>query len=102
MLRCAWCMKKIGEDEPCFGLSVKFVKGVDLNENSGRIISIYLKSRKTSVPLIVTAIDSEAKKNGQDGIFAICSEKCWEKMKKTVDTELQLFSGIDDQLMELK
>lgn len=92
MLRCAWCMKKIGEDKPCFGLAVKFVKGVDFNEKDGRIISIYLASRNTSVPLIVVANDSEAKKNGQDGIFAICSEKCGEKMQTTVTKELELLS----------
>lgn len=93
MLRCAWCMKKIGEDKPCFGLSVKFNKDVDLSENAGRIIPIYLSSRKTSVPLIVVANDSEAKKSGQDGIFAICSEKCGEKMRMAVANELELFSG---------
>ena len=93
MLRCAWCMKKIGEEKSCFGLSVKFTKGLDLNENAGRIISVYLSSRKTSVPLIVVANDSEAKKSGQDGIFAICSDKCGEKMKIAVANELELFSG---------
>ncbi|WP_047154413.1 hypothetical protein, partial [Aneurinibacillus tyrosinisolvens] len=62
MLRCAWCMKKIGEDKPCFGLSVKFAKGVDFNEKDGKIISLYLASRKTSIPLIVVGNDSEAKK----------------------------------------
>lgn len=96
MLRCAWCMKKIGEDKPCFGLSVKFAEGLDLNEEEGRIIPIYLSSRKTSVPLIVVANDSEAKKSGQDGIFAICSEKCGEKMKMALAKELELFSGTPD------
>jgi hypothetical protein len=67
-------MKKIREEKPCFGLSVKFTKGVDLSENAGRIIPVYLSSRKTSVPLIVVTNDSEAKKSGQDGIFAVCSE----------------------------
>jgi hypothetical protein len=96
MLRCAWCMKKIGENKPCYGLNVKFTKGVELNENKGEIIQVFLASRNTSVPLIVVADDSEAKKEGHDGIFSICSEKCGVKMKKTVNEELQLFSGIAD------
>jgi hypothetical protein len=98
MLRCAWCMKKIGEDKPCYGLNVKFAKGVNFNEEGGRIISIYLVSRNTSVPLIVVANDSEAKKNGQDGIFCVCSNTCGEKMKKTVAQELELFSGINEMM----
>lgn len=101
MLRCSWCMKKIGENKPCFGLSVKFAKGVDFHESEGKIISLYIVSRNTSVPFIVVANDSEAKKNGQDGIFCVCSEKCGEKMKKTVTQELELFSEIT-KMMNLK
>lgn len=93
MLRCAWCMKKIKGDKPCYGLSVRFAKGVDFNEKDGRIISIHLQSRNTSVPLIVVADDSEAKRSGQDGIFALCSENCGAKMKETIPKELELFSG---------
>lgn len=93
MLRCSWCMKKIKEDKPCYGLNVKFASGVEFGEKDGRITSLYLNTRKTSVPLIVVADDSEAKRNGQDGIFAICSENCAIKMKETVTKELELFSG---------
>ncbi|WP_367756016.1 hypothetical protein [Ammoniphilus sp. 3BR4] len=89
-------MKKIGENKPCFGLSVKFRPNVDFNELGGQITSVYLTSRKTSVPLIVTAEGAEAKKSGQDGIFAICSEKCGEKMQLAVAKELELFTGTTD------
>ena len=91
MLRCSWCMKKIKEDKECFGLSVKFVEGVDFKDEEGTITSIFLLSRKTSVPMIVVSEDSEAKKQGQDGIFALCSEKCGLKMKKTINEELNWF-----------
>jgi hypothetical protein len=67
-----------------------------LNKNKGEIIQVFLASRNTSVPLIVVADDSEAKREGHDGKFSICSEKCGVKMKKTVNEELQLFSGIAD------
>ncbi|WP_254776938.1 hypothetical protein [Paenibacillus sp. yr247] len=87
-------MKKIKEDKPCYGLSVKFASGVDFDEKDGRIISLHLKTRNTSVPLIVVAGDSEAKRNdGQDGIFALCSENCATKMKEIITKELELFSG---------
>ncbi|MGQ7889836.1 hypothetical protein [Paenibacillus sp. WC2504] len=86
-------MKKIKEDKPCYGLNVKFASGVDFNEKDGGIISIYLSTRRTRVPLIVVADGSEAKRSGQDGIFALCSENCSIKMKETVTKELELFSG---------
>lgn len=100
-LRCSWCMKNIKEDKPCFGLNVKFKEGIDINEDEGKIISLHLTSRNTSVPFIVVAIGSEAKQQGIDGIFAICSEKCGTKMKTTLDKEIDLFSGYSTILSEL-
>jgi hypothetical protein len=85
-------MKKIGENRPVYGLHVKFAEGVNYNDEGGRITQIYLKSRNKSVPMIVTAANSEAKKSGQDGIFALCSEKCGAKMKETLKEELQFSS----------
>lgn len=41
--------------------------------------------------MIVTASDSEAKNQGTDGIFAICSERCGEKMKDAVTKEFTMF-----------
>jgi hypothetical protein len=96
MLRCAWCMKKINNNHPVFGLSVKFAKGIDYTESEGTIIQIGLHTRNTSVPMIVTAKDSEAKNQGTDGIFALCSEKCGEKMKDTVTKELLIFKEFKD------
>ncbi len=96
MLRCAWCMKKIKDNNPVFGLSVKFVEGIDFSENEGTIIQVGLHTRNTSVPMIVTAEDSEAKRQGTDGIFALCSEKCGEKMKSTLAKELTTFKEFKD------
>lgn len=99
MLRCSWCMKKLSEDKECFGLSVKFKDNVDFSEE-GKITQIFLTSRNTSVPLIVVAKGSEASKQGHDGIFALCSEKCGEKMQNTLRNELDLFRQ-DSQIVRL-
>ncbi len=101
MLRCSWCMKKIKEDKECFGLSVKFIDGVDLKQDEGTVKSIFLTSRNTNVPMIVVAADSDAKKQGQDGIFALCSEKCGIKMKSIINEELSWFKP-DAEVMNLK
>ncbi len=71
MLRCAWCMKKIKENDQVFGLSVKFAEGVDYSGSEGRMIHIPLSTRNTSVPMVVTTKESEAKTQGTDGIFAL-------------------------------
>ncbi len=46
--------------------------------------------------MIVTARESEAKDQGTDGIFALCSEKCGKKMKETVTKEITTFKEVKD------
>lgn len=86
-------MRLIKEDKPCYGLNVKFKEEFEIADDDGRIMSIYLATRNTKVPFIVVAKNSEAKREGIDGIFAICSEKCGMKMKETINKELSLFTG---------
>ncbi|WP_449354618.1 hypothetical protein ACUL41_16895 [Virgibacillus natechei] len=96
MFKCAWCMKKIPEDQPLSAINVRFVEGVDYKDVEGEIIQVYLKSRNTSVPMIVTTEDSEAKKHGQDGLFAVCDHKCGDKMKAALAKEVDTFKNFLD------
>lgn len=96
MLRCAWCMKKISNNKQVFALSVKFVEGEDYSESEGKIIQIGLRTRNTSVPMIVAGNESEAKLEGTDGIFALCSENCYKKMKETLSQELEVIKEFKD------
>ncbi|WP_235793116.1 hypothetical protein [Virgibacillus salidurans] len=89
-------MKKIADDEPLSAVNVKFAEGIDYKDVEGEIIQIYLNSRKTSVPMIVTTSDSEAKKHGQDGLFAVCNHKCGEKMKAELAKEINTFKNFSD------
>ncbi|MFD1387372.1 hypothetical protein ACFQ4Z_11170 [Oceanobacillus oncorhynchi subsp. oncorhynchi] len=95
MFRCAWCMKKIGENQPLTALNVKFAEGVDFKGKEGEIIQVYLSSRGTSVPMVVPTADSEAKKHGQDGLFTVCDDKCGQKMKNALSKEIDTFQNID-------
>jgi hypothetical protein len=96
MLRCSWCMKKIKENKPVFGLSVKFADGVDFSKEEGTITQIKLSARSSTVPMIVTASNSDAKKQGTDAIFASCSETCGNKIKETISKEMNTFAGVKD------
>lgn len=96
MFKCAWCMKKIGDDEPLHAIDVKFSEGIDYSDKEGEIVQVYLNSRQTSVPMIVTTADSEAKKKGQDGLFTVCCRECGEKMKTALEKEIDMFKGFSD------
>ncbi|HLR52705.1 MAG TPA: hypothetical protein VK072_07520 [Candidatus Avamphibacillus sp.] len=67
----------------------------------GEITQVYLVSRGTSVPMIVTTADSEAKKHGSDGMFAVCNRKCGGKMKAALAKEVDTFK-VDTDADHLK
>ncbi|MGP4074701.1 hypothetical protein [Halobacillus sp. K22] len=92
-------MKKIKENKEVFGLSAKFHEGVDYSDKEGTITQIWLDTRNTRVPMIVTSKDSEAKKEGADAMFALCSEKCGKKMKETLNKEISIIKDYKDIYM---
>jgi len=49
--------------------------------------------------MIVTTADSEAKKDGSDAKFALCSEKCGKKMKETLNREITTIKEFKDIYM---
>ena len=95
MLKCSWCMKKFKSGKPIYGQNVKFVEGKKITDSSGRIVHIHLESRNTSVPMLVPGKDSEADKQGIDGIFPICSEKCGEKMRDALSKEISTIQAVN-------
>lgn len=88
-------MRKFKEGKEVFGLEVRFAEGIDFTEKEGSITQIYLHSRNTSVPMIVVAQGSEAKSNGIDGMFPLCSQRCGGKMREALAKELELFREVN-------
>ena len=80
---CAWCAKAIPHDTECFGLGAKAKAeaGALLQKHEGRAIIMLIGNRE--VPCIVTTSISQAKKDGKDFIFALCSEQCGRELKAT-------------------
>src|SRR5687767_1580829 len=95
MLRCSWCIKKFKNAKPVYGLNVKFVEGKKISDSAGRMVHIHLESRNTSVPMIVPGENSEADKQGMDGIFPICSEKCGDKMREALSKEISTIQTVN-------
>ncbi|MDY0406520.1 hypothetical protein P5G51_015145 [Virgibacillus sp. 179-BFC.A HS] len=91
MFNCAWCNKKIGENEPLSAIDVKFRNGLDFSDQEGEIIPVYLSEIDRNVPMIVTTSDSEAKRYGQDGLFVVCSNECGMNLKAVLAREMNMF-----------
>lgn len=88
LAKCAWCQGKIQEFEDVIDLGAKLKADIDLSEYESHCIELDLVSEKKSVFMLVTASDSEAKKNGDDGMFLLCSEGCGKNLKDILEKEV--------------
>ncbi len=88
--KCAWCQNQINDHMEVLGLGAKLSPDADLSEYESHCIQIILVSEEKPVYMMVTAQGSEARNNGNDGMFLICSERCGKKLKSVLEKEISL------------
>jgi hypothetical protein len=88
--QCASCRGTINDMTEVFGIGATFKPDVDLSEFESHCIQIDLVSEEKPVYMMVTVPGSEAKNNGKDGMFLVCSEGCGKKLKKVLENEISL------------
>jgi hypothetical protein len=91
---CAWCNKRIPEDAEVFGLPAKARQGIDLKGQEGTIIQLSLALVDKTVPAIVVASDSEAKRQGYDFAFMLCSQACARSLKDALQREIDIVAEV--------
>lgn len=85
---CGWCGKSIGEGQPVFGIGGKALPGIDLSLVQGKVIEIELEAAAKHILAAVPAFDSDAKREGNDLMFMVCSETCGRQLQTAVAGEL--------------
>jgi len=88
--KCAWCGKPISDHAEVFGAGVKVKPSVDLSEYEGHCIRIGLVSDERPIHMLVTREGSEARENGDDGMFLFCSEQCGNEFKDVLEKEITI------------
>ena len=88
--RCAWCQSQINETMEVFGFGAKLQPDIDLSEYESHCIEIDLVSKEKSVYMMVTVQGSDAKSDGNDCMFLVCSEGCGKKLKNVLEKEIAL------------
>jgi len=68
---CAWCDKKIPKGSEIYSIGAKVTSGIDLRDQGGRVIQIFLAKSKKIVNAIVPTDSSQAKKAGNDLLFVV-------------------------------
>jgi hypothetical protein len=88
--KCAWCQNQISDDMEVFGLGAKLKPNVDLSEYENHCIQIDLVSEEKPVYMMISAQGSQAKSEGKDCMFLVCSERCGKKLKDVLEKEISL------------
>jgi len=88
--KCTWCQSHITDHMEVLGLGAKLKSDVDLSEYESHCIQIGLVSEEKPVYMMVTAQGSQARTNGNDGMFLVCSEGCGKKLKSVLEKEISL------------
>jgi len=99
--KCAWCQGKIDEFTEVFGFGAKLKPDVDLTEFESHCIQIDLVSEEKPVYMMVTVQGSDAKNDGNDCMFLVCSESCGKKLKSVLEKEISLgkmFETVRDEI----
>ena len=86
--KCAWCESHITDHMEVFGFGAKLKSDVDLSDYEGHCIQIGLALEEKSVYMMVTGQGSEAKNEGKDGMFLVCSKGCYKKLKNVLEKEI--------------
>ena len=88
--KCAWCQNQINDHMEVLGLGAKLNPDTDLSGYESHCIQIVLVSEEKPVYMMVTAQGSEAKNDGNDCMFLICSDSCGKKLKSVLEKEISL------------
>jgi len=88
--RCTWCQRPINDEMEVIAFGAKLKPNVDLSEYESHCIEIGLVSEEKPVYMMVTAQGSEAKSEGKDGLFLVCSEGCGKKLKNVLQKQISL------------
>ncbi len=98
--QCAACRGTINELTEVLGLGATLKPEVDLSEFESHCIQVDLVSEEKTVYMMITVPGSEAKNDGKDCMFLVCSENCGKKLKKVLEKEISLgkmFETIHDE-----
>lgn len=93
--KCTWCQEYLGDHSDAFGVGVKLRPANHLSDYETHCIEILLEAEEKPVCMLVTPEGSEAKNDGHDGMFLVCSESCGDKLKAAVTKEFSSGDFLD-------
>lgn len=92
--RCALCRKKVPSGAEVYGLGARLKEEFKYREAVGRATAVRLSAGGRELECMVTADGSQAKLEGWDLIFMVCSESCGTELKRILEEDQRLFDEV--------
>jgi len=92
--RCAFCGRRIEGNAEVYGLGARLREEFKYREAVGRATAVHISAGGREIECLVAADGSQAKLEGWDLIFMVCSEGCGADLKALLEEERQLFDEI--------
>ncbi len=94
---CAWCKTFIPEDDEVMGIGGTFPENSDLKKKDGEKVSFELADSDTTVAGFTPPFYSDARQEGKDVLFMLCSEECAQSLKEAFGKEsTEYFSALEE------
>jgi len=86
---CSWCGAKIDNGNEIFALGCKKNPEIDISKYEGKIMPVKIDTLNKIIWAIVPKANSDARREGKDLIFVLCSEECGDQLKETLQQEIE-------------
>ncbi len=87
---CCWCDKRIGENQEVLCLGSKKRPGIDLSKYEGDIMQVTMATIDKTLWAIIPTAESDARKEGKDILFTLCSDECGIELKEALNQDEKL------------
>lgn len=85
---CGWCGKAIGEDDPVVAVGGRVHQGIDLSLVQGKVVELAFALSSKTILVAVAGFESDAKAEGKDVVFMVCSGACGRQIQTAFAEEL--------------
>ena len=90
MTTCCWCGKRIGKNQEVLALGCKKRPGIDISKYEGATMPVTIATIGETIWAIVPIAESDARRDGKDFMFILCSDECGIELKETLGEEKEM------------
>ena len=90
MSTCCWCGLKVKNDGPIYAVGCKKRPGIDISKYDSNVMPVKISTIGRTIWSIVPPAESDARREGNDFMFTLCSEDCGDQLKESLDKEKEI------------